>query len=164
MHWHLWEGNRYQKEAGLDPHNFRRAAWVLTLAGAAINYADEVAPPRRHSREEEGYVNRGATMEPLGLTYPYLKILGDFIGSLRWWEMKPASDVARPGFCLANPATAYVVYLPEGGATVLTLPPGTYRANWLNPRDGKLGEPFAVEGGRKLQASDWNDWTLLVRR
>jgi hypothetical protein len=165
-HEHLWEGNRYQKEAGLDPHNLRRAAWVLTLAGAAINYADEVAPPRRHSHEEESYASRGAAMQPLGLTYPYLKILGDFIESLCWWEMKPASDVATPGFCLANPGKAYVVYLPEGGATVLTLPPGTYRANWLNPRDGKLGEPFAVEGGgqRKFQAPDENDWTLLLRK
>ncbi|MDW8029774.1 MAG: DUF5060 domain-containing protein [Armatimonadota bacterium] len=43
----LWEGNFYQKEAGLDIDNMRRAAWVIALSGGQINYADQVVPPRR---------------------------------------------------------------------------------------------------------------------
>lgn len=165
-HEHLWEGNRYQKDAGLDSDNLRRAAWVLALAGAAINYADEVAPPRRHSHEDQSYANLGAAMQPLGLTYPYLKILGAFMESLRWWKMKPANGVASSGFCLADPGKAYVVYLPEGGATALAPPAGTYRARWLNPRDGKFGKAFSILGGgkREFQSPDRNDTTLLVRR
>jgi hypothetical protein len=47
--------------------------------------------------------------------------------------MTPRGDLCSTAFCLAWPGHDYVVYEPDASATLtLTLPPGIYRARWLD--------------------------------
>lgn len=167
----LWEGNFYQREAGLDVDNLRRAAWVIALSGGQLNYADEVVPPRRwQRREDEGktFSELGMAMEPQGLLYRPLNILAEFLRSLSFWRMRPEPGLSSTRVCLAEVGREYVVYAPQGGsiAVDLTAVPDSLIARWFNPREGTFGQPFLLEGKgrRELQAPDKEDWVLHLRR
>lgn len=167
----LWEGNLYQKEAGLDMDNMRKGAWVIALSGAQINYADEVMTGRRfqlRSDYDKCFSWKGMAMEPQGLLYEHLEILFDFMQSLSFSRMGLHSGLSSTGICLAEPGRQYVIYAEKGGKLTLDLSSsqGTFAARWINPRDGKRSEPFKVEGGarREFQSPDDNDWALLVSR
>lgn len=167
----LWEGNFYQREAGLDVDNLRKAAWVIALSGGQINYADEVVPPRRwQRREDEGktFSELGMAMKPQGQFYQQLKILGDFMQSLPFFRMKPQPQVSSTGICLTEVGQEYVVYTPKGETVILdlTAAQGPLIARWFNPCDGRFGAALKVAGGGKQEFTppDGNDWVLVVRR
>ncbi len=129
----LWEGNIYQKEAGLDVDNMRRAAWTIALNGGHIGYGDEVSPPRQWGGEETFSVY-GLKVKPLGLLYPYLKFLYETMTSIPWWEMEPAPKFVKGknASCLKGDKVV-VVYLPEGKDIQLNLPSGKYKVTCLDP-------------------------------
>ena len=56
-------------------------------------------------------------------------------------RMRPLSDLASSGYCLADPRAAgtYLVYVPDGSSVTVDLSstPGTLRAAWVLPRDGR---------------------------
>jgi hypothetical protein len=165
----LWEGNLYQKEAGLDLDNLRRGAWVIALSGGQINYADEVIPPRDYQRRNETrdfYALVGAAMEPHGRLYGALKVLSDFMRAIPFSRMVPRPELSSTGVCLAEPEHEYVVYIERGGTATLDLTraKGTLTGRWLNPRDGEIGMPFGVEpgGSRKFAAPNGDDWVLHI--
>jgi len=167
----LWEGNFYQKEAGLDVDNLRRAAWAIALSGGQINYADEVVPPRRwQRREDEGktFSEQGMAMQPQGQFYRQLKVLGDFLQSLPFWQMTPHPEVAGTRVCLAEVGCLYVLYAAKGGPVSLDLggAQGSFTARWLNPRDGRLSKPFSIQSGssQELQTPDDRDWVLYLKK
>ncbi|MEQ2007264.1 MAG: putative collagen-binding domain-containing protein [Limisphaerales bacterium] len=59
------------------------------------------------------------------------------------------------GYCLAQPGTIYVIYLPDGGATDVNLaglPSGTMQVSWFDPRTGVTvdGGKLETRGRRKL--------------
>jgi hypothetical protein len=80
--------------------------------------------------------------------------------------------VSERAMCLAEPGRVYVLYLPEGGTTELTLPEGRYSVGWYDPRKGGAleggsvkeiagpGKPLVGEPPREPQA----DWAVLVKR
>jgi hypothetical protein len=168
----LWEGNGYQGEAGLDIDNLRKAAWTIALSGGQINYDDSVPSPRRvlgfGERGVKTFDVYGAEMEPQGLFYPHLKVLGEFFESIPFWKMVPQPKLSNTGLCLAQVGEEYVVYAPYGGTVVLDLTDAnvSFEARWLNPRNGEFGEPIEVAGGgkRKFPSPDENDWVLHVKR
>lgn len=166
----LWEGNFYQEEAGMDVDNLRKAAWVIALCGGQINYADEVVPPRRWQRRgDEGktFSERGKAMEPQGQFYQHLKILGDFMQSLRFWRMVPRPELSSTGVCLAEPGREYVVYVPDGKLVSLDLTSARapLSGRWLNPRDGRFGKGFRARGGARhsFAPPDGSDWVLHLK-
>lgn len=167
----LWEGNLYQREAGLDVDNLRRAAWTIALCGGQINYADEVIAPRRFMRREDSnqgltFAERGLGVRPSGQFYRQLKVLGDFMRSLPFSQMAPQPELASTGICLAQAGHTYAVYAPHGGRVELDLAgaPANVSGRWLNPHDGRRGKPFAARGGgkRAFEAPDGDDWVLLL--
>ena len=167
----LWEGCVYQKDAGMDMDNMRRGAWVIALCGGQINYADRVVPPSRyHLQSDEGntFSELGMAMKPHGLFYEQLKVLGDFMQSIHFWRMTPQPELSGTGVCLADAGREYVAYSAAGDKMTLDLSgaKGSFTGRWLNPRDGKFGEPFKIEGGekREFQTPDSNDWILHLRK
>ncbi|WP_161634372.1 carbohydrate-binding protein [Aquimarina pacifica] len=68
-------------------------------------------------------------------------------------------------YVLANSGNAYVVYLPNGGSTSITLPSGnsTYEVQWYNPRSGGSLTTATVLGNN-LVAPDDNDWLALIKK
>ena len=89
-----------------------------------------------------------------------------------FYEMTPSDDLTSEGWCLAKPGVTYVVYLRNGGSTLLELKEGTYAVNWYNPHKGGdllKGSVAAVTGpGAKSigeAPSDLeSDWVVLVKK
>jgi len=166
----LWEGNFYQREAGLDIDNLRRAAWVIALCGGQINYADEVVPPRGWQRREDlgkTFSERGMAMQPQGRFYTQLKVLGDFMTSLPFWRMSPHPEMADTGICLADERGEAVVFAPQGGRVRLELSKVAkeFTARWFDPREAKFHPSFVVSGGdSEVVAPRSGDWVLHIRR
>jgi len=82
-------------------------------------------------------------------------------------NMTPHNDLASTGYCLAQPGTEYLVYLPEGKQLRVDLSAarGTLSAQWFNPRNGKFDRAFRVEGGqaREFTPPDQNDWAIHLK-
>jgi len=56
---------------------------------------------------------------------------------------------------------AYVVYLPNGGSTGITLPNSKWDLQWYNPRNGQLQNASAFTG-KTLRAPGNDDWVALL--
>ena len=165
----LWEGNVYQEKAGLDMDNMRRGAWVLSLCGAQINYADEVSFPRNfqiRSKEAPFYSITGAAMKPCGQLYGSLKIISDFMRSISFWRLIPCPELSSSKVCLADVGKDYVAYSLDGAefSLDLTKAQGKLKASWLNPRTGERSKETNIEGGasRSFTPPDTNDWVIYV--
>jgi hypothetical protein len=119
-------------------------------------------------------------------------VLRDFMDSIPFLEMRPMSDVVRSGvpqgspvFVLGSPGKAYAAYLHHGSprkgqkpqyavdATArstglgLDLPAGSYSAEWIDPKSGKVAgqERFSHKGGTRTIVSPQyrEDIALRVR-
>lgn len=66
-------------------------------------------------------------------------------------QMTPSETVASSGYCLANPGKEYLVYLPEGDAVTVDLPPafGPLAVEWMDPSTGTTVSGGTVEAGVK---------------
>ncbi len=72
-------------------------------------------------------------------------------------------------YCLTQPGSLYLVFLPQGGATTLdlTAAAGDFALSWFNPREGgPLTAATPATGGAKLTltAPSSDDWLAIVRR
>jgi hypothetical protein len=74
--------------------------------------------------------------------------------------------VSGGGFCLAEPAEIYAVYLPKGGSVTIKLQPGRYAAKLFNAVTGEWRELPAIQGSSLTSpsVSSANDWALLFQR
>lgn len=91
---------------------------------------------------------------------------------LPFYDMVPSSHLVERGWCLAKPGEVYLIYLPEGGSTVLTAEQGDYSVQWFDPVDGgqlQTGSVHEISGsgahslGRAPSKAE-NDWIILVRK
>ena len=80
---------------------------------------------------------------------------------------------ANGNWCLADPGSLYVIYLPEGGEVSIDLSndPTSYDVTWFNPRDGTTASSpqSTVNGGRKVslgqaQADPTEDWAIILKK
>ncbi len=80
--------------------------------------------------------------------------------------MVPHDELASTKHCLADPGRAYLLYLPEGGETVvdLSMGPGEFRVEWMHPDDGKTTTAPGIMGGAKrpLRAPFRGDAVLYI--
>lgn len=84
----------------------------------------------------------------------------------------PTRESAEGDYVLAQPGTAYIVFIKDGDAISLTLEKGTYDLRWYNPRTGGDMQTGAVasisadtRGDYSLgmpPESDGKDWVALV--
>ena len=81
--------------------------------------------------------------------------------------MVPRDDLASTRFCLADPGREYLVYLPDGGETVVDLSgaSGTFRVEWVNPVEGTTTVGDSIAGGarRTFKAPGRGDAVLHIR-
>ncbi|UCG59789.1 MAG: DUF4091 domain-containing protein [Phycisphaerales bacterium] len=82
-------------------------------------------------------------------------------------KMVPRNDLASTRYCLANPGTEYLVYLPKGGEVTvdLTANPGAFVVEWIHPVDGTVTPGKEATGGdkRELRAPFSGDAVLHIR-
>jgi hypothetical protein len=141
---------------------YRTEAWDFLLAGGGLfNNLDYSFTPKHPDGTFLEYKSPGGGSPALR---KQLCILKEFMHSFDFVGMKPDNSVIRQvtpkmsARSLVQPGKAYAVYLhppipkkPKslqeivGKKTevklVLELPPGKYRAEWLNPRTGKTEKP-----------------------
>ncbi|MEO1616019.1 MAG: DUF5060 domain-containing protein [Planctomycetota bacterium] len=115
-------------------------------------------------------------------SWDYCRIAVNFFhdNDVPFWEMKNADAlVGNPkhdnsAYCLAKQNETYLVYLPNGGESLLDLTEadGTFAVNWFNPRSGgdlESGSVGLVEGGANVSLGmpprdEKEDWAVLVQR
>ncbi len=103
-------------------------------------------------------------------TGAYLAPLASFVAAVPFQNLAPNDALVRSGgaYALAQPGTAYVLYLYNGGTVGvdLTAATGTLTARWFNPQTGLWQTPFATAGGgvRTFIAPGAGDWALYVHR
>jgi hypothetical protein len=80
----------------------------------------------------------------------------------------PHGELVSTKHCLANPGQVYLVYLPQGGATTvdLSMAPGMFCVEWMNPTDGTISAGQAITGGAKrtLKAPFNGDAALYLKK
>lgn len=83
-------------------------------------------------------------------------------------KMIPHNELASSRYCLANPGTEYLVYLPNGGEVTvdLTASSASFEVEWIHPVDGTTTPAKEVRGGDKqtLKAPLSGDIVMYVRR
>ena len=88
-------------------------------------------------------------------------------GRMNLAKMIPRNDLASTQYCLADPGTEYLVYLPKGGEVIveLTANPGPFAVEWIHPVDGTVTPGKAVMGGdkRAFKAPFSGDIVLYIR-
>jgi len=153
-----------------DPNFVRKMFWADFTGGGHANFYDFTWWRGGGHTVGEG---RPSQPPPSGILNA-ARFLRRFVedGNVPFWRMMPCDELAsgaeaRP-FVLAQPGAVYVFYLTTGGGVTLDLSAdtGTFTARWFDPREGKFGNPFEVEGGSKrcFTAPDGNDWSLHVQR
>ena len=80
---------------------------------------------------------------------------------------------ANGNWCLADPGSLYVVYLPEGGEAKIDLSGdnATYDLTWFNPRNGTTGSgtKASVKGGKQVslgkpKQDTAEDWAIILKK
>jgi len=103
-------------------------------------------------------------------TGAFLSPLATFISKVPFQNLSPNDALVRAGgaYALAQPGTAYVLYLYNGGTVSVDLSAaaGTLTAQWFDPRTGAFGTAFYTAGGgvRSFTAPASGDWALYVHR
>lgn len=80
-------------------------------------------------------------------------------------DLVSASGLTATGsdYVLAKTGEVYVVYLPTGGSTNITLPSGGWKIQWFNPRSsGDLGAASDLNGD--IQAPNNSDWVAVISK
>jgi hypothetical protein len=158
---------------------YRIQAWDFLIAGGA--YYNNLDYSFTVGTEDGTYAVPGTQPGGGGRTVRrQLKILRDFMAALDFIRMAPDQNVIRSGVpenasarALVQNGKAYAIYVHHGRVMkgyrpgyvvqtskqradlVLELPAGEYKANWLNPKTGKIdkSESFSHPGGLKTIAS-----------
>jgi hypothetical protein len=102
-------------------------------------------------------LNSAAAAEAMLYTGMTTQFIADFAIDLR--GTRPSDNLVSTGWALAKTGERYIVYLPDGGTTVLSNLPSSYTASWFDPRSGASQPAY---GGPPFTAPDRNDWVLYV--
>ncbi|MGB5665779.1 MAG: DUF5060 domain-containing protein [Maribacter sp.] len=96
--------------------------------------------------------------------------------NVRFWEMKPNDSLisSEGDYILANPGKSYVVYLKNGGESILDLEKneGDYTVLWYNPRSGGMlqkGKTKTIKGSGKQSLGlppieKDKDWVVFIQK
>jgi hypothetical protein len=154
------------KPPGDSADVLRRVAWDIAMAGA---YGTAGESARRGVNiwpdTGGGWIN-GRGDDSMVMLQGYAHMV-DFFTNFEWWKANPHDELVNKGtYCLAEPGRCYAVYLPQGGKATVKLEPGSYQANWFNPRSGETKAMPAAEGPIWIspESQDNGDWALLLRK
>lgn len=80
----------------------------------------------------------------------------------------PRGDLASTKYCLANPGSEYLIYLPDGGEVKVDLSAavGTLKVEWFHPATGQTLSAGSIAGGatRSIKAPFEGDAVLYLRK
>lgn len=151
--------------AGSADETYRREAWAFLMAGGALfNHLDYSFTAGAEDGTDTALNGPGGGSPALRRQ---LNVLGEFIRSFNFVALRPDSQVVRksPGVItrvLSQPGVAYALYARGRSpcAIELELPPGPYRADWVETRAGRVlhSEAVAHRGGAwRIQSPAFED-------
>ncbi len=157
--------------AGPDDSLYRRQAWRFLMSGGAVfnglDYSFAV-------RFENGTADNDAPGGGSAALRAHLGVLKRTLEATGLVALRPDATVvtSAPGaatYALSETGKQYLVYVEGSGKTdvTLTLPPGRYRATWMNVRTGRTERQEWLTGGtaRLLESPEYvTDIVLTVRR
>lgn len=157
-------GNRYGG-TNVDHDDIRRETlWGNLIAGGAgVEYYFGYGQPQSDLTAQD-YRSRDGMWDYTRYALEF------FTENVPVANMRPDNGRATRGRVLADGSTTFVVQLPSGGSTDLTLPDGDFTLQWFDPRSGAFaGSEIAISGGgaRSLglpPSSTGSDWVALVQR
>lgn len=160
--------------AGSKPKPYRLEGWDFIIAGGAVYSNLDYSFTVGH---EDGTAKINAPGSGGPVLHKQLEILKDFINSFDFIRMKPDNSVIKGGVpdkatarALVQAGRAYAIYINGGSETklIVELPKGTYRAEWVNTKTGKLDktETFRhANGNRTLLSPKYvDDIALRIRQ
>ena len=152
--------------AGSEPTPYRLEGWDFIIAGGAVydnlDYSFTVG-------HEDGTAEINAPGSGGPVLHKQLEILKDFINSLDFIKMKPDNSVIKGGIpdkatarALVQAGRTYAIYINGGNEAklIVELPKGTYRAEWVNTKTGKVDKTETFQhdnGNRTLSSSKYVD-------
>jgi hypothetical protein len=148
----LWGGNVYHPH--YSPTALRKNAWVINMSAAALNFADMNG---NSSSGFSGHMDRPFRHQEF---HDIVGAVWNFLETIPWYRMSPRQDLVDDGFCLAEPGSLYLTYLPNGGRFDVKTEGGPYRITWINAQDTDDRRPGGTtKDGKRLYApSDADDW------
>jgi hypothetical protein len=161
----LWSGNKYHPD--YSDNQLRQNAWVLLMAAAVINFADNGGPePGTVGDSSSGFSGTLDLADCRQHRHTILKQVWDTFARFPFYQLKPHPELVSTGYCLADPGQTYLVYLPVPSSLDLELDGGIYLAEWINAAN--LEECYTVEpvsDGKGLQPPQASgDWLLYLSR
>jgi hypothetical protein len=159
--------------AGSEPKPYRLEGWDFIIAGGAVydnlDYSFTVG-------HEDGTAKINAPGSGGPALHKQLEILKDFINSFDFIKMKPDNSVIKDGIpdkatarALVQAGRSYAIYIKGGNKAqlIVELPKGTYRAEWVNTKTGKINKTETFQhdnGNRTLSSSKYvDDIALRIR-
>lgn len=152
--------------SGSEPKPYRLEGWDFIIAGGAVydnlDYSFAVG-------HEDGTAEINAPGGGGPELQSQLKILKDFINSFDFIRMKPDNSVIKSGVpdkvtarALVQEGRAYAIYINGGSEMklIVELPKGTYRAEWVNTKTGKVEKTETFQhtnGNRTLPCPKYVD-------
>lgn len=171
----LWEG---QSRAGA-PLNM---IWGSLMAGANLAWAD-FSPEDPDAGNYRSLGHNWLPIKPLSVPQfrpdqlgadvkgdEYLAVAGRVLAALDFWKMESHNELVAGGesYCLADPGSEYIVYVPRGVKLRLDLAhqSGAFSAKWIDPKTGDAEASSRVYGNsiRSLRAPTHSDWVLVVTK
>ncbi len=157
-------------------HDIRKATlWgTLMAGGAGVEYYFGYQLPQNDLVCED-WRSRDQSWDYCRIALQFFKD-----NAIPFWEMQNADALVGNAkndnrkYCLAKAGEVYLVYLPNGGTTVLDLSEanGDFTVRWFNPRTGGSlvsGPVIQVKGQGKVSlgqppADPDEDWLVVVKR
>ena len=118
-------------------------AWKSLCRGHNLLFMD----PYRYDEVEHSFTDRTQPRwDPIREAMGRARLLAERMDLAR---ARPAGELASTGYCLAQPGSRYLVYLPQGGTASVDLSaaPGRFSAEWYGPKTGESRSAPPVEGG-----------------
>ncbi|MCU0916798.1 MAG: DUF4038 domain-containing protein [Planctomycetes bacterium] len=153
----LWPGNKFHPP--YTPDDIRKNAYVMILSGATINLGD------MDGDSSSGFSGTMDLDRRVQARHDILKAVWDFFETVPYYRMKPRQDLVDNGYCLAEPGRQYLVYLDSPGTVAVRRPTGTYKVQWINPRNTRdMRDGGTMTTGQPVASPPEGDWLLYLTR
>lgn len=123
-----------------------RWVWKSFLRGLQPNYMDPYV-------EYDSSATWGSTQGQFDSARRAMGLTLRVANQLDLVSMVPHNELSTTAYCLANPGSAYLVYLPGDDTVTVDLSSavGKLKVQWLKPADGTILKGKKITGGRKSE-------------
>jgi hypothetical protein len=154
----LWHGNSNHPD--YTDTQLRKNAWVMMFAAVALNFADN------DGNSSSGFSGSMNLSERNQSRHDIIRRVWDYFETTPFYSMTPRQDLTSAGYCLANPGSRFLVYLPSGGNVSVNAGSGPWAVEWINAQntaDRHLDGTTSTGAG--LSAPSYgDDWILSLTR